>query len=29
VAGRWQITVRIRIDRFTEASGTAEVPVAG
>jgi copper transport protein len=29
VAGRWQITVRIRTDRFTEVSGTAEVPVAG
>ncbi len=29
VAGRWQITVRVRIDRFTEATGTAEVPVAG
>ena len=29
VAGRWQITVRLRIDRFTEATGTAEVPVAG
>ncbi len=28
VAGQWQITVRIRIDRFTEASGTAEVPIA-
>lgn len=29
VAGSWQITVRLRIDRFTEATGTAEVPVAG
>jgi copper transport protein len=29
VPGTWQITVRVRIDRFTEATGTAELPVAG
>lgn len=29
IAGRWTITVKLRIDRFTEASGTAQVPVAG
>jgi copper transport protein len=29
VAGTWEITVRLRLDRFTEASGTAEVPIAG
>jgi copper transport protein len=28
VAGRWQITVRIRIDRFTEVTGSTEVQVA-
>jgi copper transport protein len=28
LAGDWEITVRARIDRFTEASGTASVPVA-
>ena len=29
IAGRWEITVRLRTDRFNEATGTAEVPVAG
>lgn len=29
VPGTWRITVRLRLDRFTEATGTAEVPVAG
>lgn len=29
LGGTWQITVRVRTDRFTEASGTAEVPIAG
>lgn len=29
IAGTWQITVRLPIDRFTEASGSAEIPVAG
>jgi copper transport protein len=29
VAGTWQVVVRARIDRFTEATGTIEVPVAG
>ena len=28
IAGRWTITVKLRIDRFTEASGTAQVPIA-
>ena len=28
VAGTWPITVRARVDRFTEATGTVEVPVA-
>ena len=28
VAGTWTIEVRARIDRFTEATGTAEVPIA-
>jgi copper transport protein len=28
VGGRWEITVRARIDRFNEATGTATVPVA-
>ena len=29
LGGTWQITVRIRTDRFTEVSGTTDVPVAG
>jgi copper transport protein len=29
VAGTWTVEVRARIDRFTEETGTAEVPVAG
>jgi copper transport protein len=29
IGGTWEITVRVRTDRFTEASGTADVPVAG
>ena len=29
LGGTWQITVRIRTDRFTEVSGTAQVPIAG
>jgi copper transport protein len=29
VAGTWEVVVRARIDRFTEATGTIEVPVAG
>lgn len=29
LGGTWQITVRIRTDRFSEATGTATVPVAG
>jgi hypothetical protein len=29
VGGEWSITVRIRIDRFTEASGTVQIPIAG
>jgi copper transport protein len=29
IAGRWTITVKLRVDRFTQASGTAQVPVAG
>jgi copper transport protein len=28
VAGTWQLTVRVRVDRFTEATGAAELPVA-
>lgn len=28
IAGRWTVTVRLRIDRFTEAAGTAEIDVA-
>ena len=28
VAGRWEITVRLRIDKFTEVSGDTDVPVA-
>ena len=28
VSGRWEITVRARIDRFTEVTGTATVPIA-
>ncbi|HJR26664.1 MAG TPA: CopD family protein, partial [Acidimicrobiales bacterium] len=28
VGGTWEITIRVRVDRFTEASGTAQVPVA-
>jgi copper transport protein len=28
VAGDWEITIRVRIDRFTEATGTVTVPVA-
>ncbi len=27
VAGDWEITIRVRIDRFTEATGTVTVPV--
>ena len=27
-AGTWTIEVRARVDRFTEASGTTEVPIA-
>jgi copper transport protein len=29
IAGTWTITVKLRLDRFTETSGTAQVPVAG
>jgi hypothetical protein len=29
VAGTWTIEVTARLDRFTEATGTLEVPVAG
>ena len=29
VGGTWTIEVRARLDRFTEATGTVEVPVAG
>jgi copper transport protein len=29
LAGRWEITVRVRADRFTEAAGTTEVQIAG
>lgn len=29
VGGTWTITVRARVDRFTEATGTVEIPVAG
>ena len=29
VGGTWEITIRVRLDRFTEASGRAEVPIAG
>ncbi|MET0728648.1 MAG: copper resistance protein CopC [Acidimicrobiales bacterium] len=29
VAGRWTITVRARVDRFTEATGTVEIDIAG
>jgi copper transport protein len=29
LGGTWQVTVRVLVDRFTEATGTAEVPVAG
>jgi copper transport protein len=28
IGGTWQITVRVRTDRFSEASGIAEIPVA-
>lgn len=28
VAGPWTITVRLRLDRFTEVSGTATIPIA-
>jgi copper transport protein len=28
VAGRWEITVRLRVDKFTEVSGDTDVPVA-
>ena len=28
VAGDWTLEVHARVDRFTEATGTAEVPVA-
>jgi copper transport protein len=28
VGGTWSITIRVSIDRFTEVSGTAEVPIA-
>jgi copper transport protein len=28
VGGTWQITIRVRVDRFTEATGTVEIPVA-
>jgi copper transport protein len=27
--GTWQLTVRARLDRFTEASATAEIPIGG
>ena len=27
VAGEWSLTVRARVDRFTEATGTVTVPV--
>jgi copper transport protein len=27
--GAWQLTVRVRLDRFSEASGTAEIPIGG
>ncbi len=29
LGGTWRITVRVRTDRFSEVSGTAEVPIAG
>lgn len=29
LGGTWTITVQARIDRFTEATGTVEIPVAG
>lgn len=29
VAGEWQIVVDARIDRFTQESGTVEIPIAG
>jgi copper transport protein len=29
VAGRWTVDVKARIDRFTEATGSTEIPIAG
>jgi copper transport protein len=29
VAGSWTVELRARVDRFTEVTGTAEVPIAG
>ena len=29
VAGTWEITVRLRIDRFTEVTGSTEITIAG
>lgn len=29
VAGTWTVELRVRLDRFTEVKGTAEVPIAG
>jgi copper transport protein len=29
VGGTWEVVLRARIDRFTEATGTVEIPVAG
>jgi copper transport protein len=28
LAGTWEVTVRLRVDRFTEVTGTTEVPIA-
>jgi copper transport protein len=28
VAGTWRVTVRLQLDKFTEVSGVAEVPIA-
>lgn len=28
VGGAWQVTIRVRVDRFDEATGTVEIPIA-
>jgi copper transport protein len=29
VGGTWQVTIRARVDRFNEATGTVTIPIAG